>query len=329
MDTVESQLAFFKAQFEVQATQISRLNADLSKIRAGIPWPPLEKFDLFPQLPVELRHQIWRYALRSARLLTIVQAPGRPIKWQVGVDDDDDYVKIRLVETNSVPHSKAFFTVCKESRDIALSTHANCLSYAITPTMQRTYVRWRNRNGYTGVAEDSPKPTFGKCQDSVCDGEAICHEAITFAGFRFQPTYDTIYLKTAGYPGMWSIISNEFAEAELGNIRSVAVDWFTMEQLDDEQFFFGGNCSTYFHGLEELIIVAMEDRDAVEEGLEDYGITAAQENVKERRRQVVIEWGRDTQIPIWRVMTETMLAEYVSKNGRHAIQQDPRFLPIE
>jgi hypothetical protein len=79
--------------------------------------------------------------------------------------------------------------------------------------------------------------------------------------------------------------------------------------------------------LEELIIVAIEDRDAVEDGLEDYGITAAQENVKERRRQVVIEWG--VQIPISRVMTETMLAEYVSKNGRHAMQQDSRFLPIE
>jgi hypothetical protein len=327
MDPVESQLAFFKAQFEVQATQISRLNADLSKIRAGIPWPPLEKFDLFPQLPVELRHQIWRYALRSARLLTIVGAP-RPINQQFGVGDDNAYLNVRLAETNSVPHSKAFFTVCKESRDIALSTHANCLSCAITPTMQRTYVCWRHRNGYTGVTEDSPKPTFGKCQDSDCDGEAICHKAITFAGFRFQPTYDTIYLKATDSGWMWAtIMSAEFAELEAGNIRSVAVDWCTMEQLYDEFFF--GNQSTYFHGLEELIIVAMEDRDAVEEGLEAFGITALQEIVKERRRQVVNEFGRDVQIPIWRVMTETMLAEYVSKNGRDAIQQDPHFLPIE
>lgn len=60
-----------QAAIHEQYAQIKRLeltthgkHARMERLRAEVPWPPLEAFHFFPQLPVELRRMISKYALR-------------------------------------------------------------------------------------------------------------------------------------------------------------------------------------------------------------------------------------------------------------------------
>jgi len=143
MEPIETQVADLKCQVQAQATQISRLNAELDKLRARLPWLPLETFDLFPKLPPKLRNRIWKYSLPGPRLITIGLKDDGPLDI-VDVDHGNGFkshasrknlgrstaafTKLREMPTLKSP---VLLYVCKESRQLGLSVFDFCLSTSV------------------------------------------------------------------------------------------------------------------------------------------------------------------------------------------------------
>jgi hypothetical protein len=314
MEPIETQVAALKAQVQAQAAQISRLNAEFDKLRARLPWVPLETFDLFPKLPPELRYRIWQYSLPAPRVVTIGVKRDQPLPFYTNLVDrgfhfesraghkvlvgtPDAFVKLHQM---SALESPVLLSVCKESRQLALSDFDICLSTApsesavVTPPVSE-------EEGHYSLQFIIPR----------CE--------ITSPGFRFRPAYDTVLLKGDHF-GIWEILNSaESTELKADNIQSLAIPFETFEEIAFERI---GNEAQLFTGLKELIVIAREDDEAGRIGRLTSGISRAEVDIPGE-----ILWGKeeypDIRFLAVKVMTEAMLVEYVEGSAsRKTIHQE-------
>ena len=312
MEAVASELADLKKQLAVQATQISQLNTELGRLQARLPWQPIETFDLFPKLPIELRREIWRFALPGPRLLTL-KVPDDSKK------DDDIYGRVHIDRKGDgewdmtcafgtfeperpLVDPPALLYVCKESRNVTLMEYEFCMSTFVPPDAVI------EASSHT----DSPRHWI------------VNHDFLTYRGFRFQPARDTVYIKEY----VWTVPSNlafcRPTEIKTDNIRFLA--------LTVSSFLYGeGSLSTWlsllFNSLEELILIAWDDDSEEVQGYGDLSVTEGRKAVQAYVQKEMQE-RPNTRIPILRVMTEKLLAKYVSDKHLPEKWQDSKFKPF-
>lgn len=147
-----SQLASLQSRVGLQTAQISLLDSGLGKLRAKLQCLPLETFYLFQKLPLELRHQIWRYALPGPRLITL----GLEKELLIVHIDRGDSIKISSrrsshsdkttafskIRQTSAPKIPELLHACRESRQLALAVYDFCLSTSIRAASTITETIW-------------------------------------------------------------------------------------------------------------------------------------------------------------------------------------------
>lgn len=276
-------------------------------------------FNLFPELPFELRHEIWRLALPGPQLLTLI--PGKEVQF-------DPYDTVYIGRANGEyefsctfcrwrtktpsSHAHALLHVCKESREVALKAYDFCMSTSISATTEvwsggasyacdwgeEEWHRWRR------LRERFPSDTSWPPVSPI----KVAHNLITYPGFPFQPALDTIFVKEV-LDGELSRLTFCFKPTELktDNIQSLALYFDAIDE---------NSLSTWlgmFPRLKELILIAFDYDSQLDTDV--WGITSArkhaQEIVKHERKKRPNSW-----IPSIRLMTETVLAEYVSNKYR-------------
>jgi hypothetical protein len=263
-------------------------------------------------LPIEIYNEIWRFALPGPRLLTL----------KVPDDSQKDDDKYGLVDIDRHGDSKwdmtcAFATfepemalveppallyVCKESRDVTLMEYEFCMSTFVPPD---------------AVVEASSH------RDSR-DRWTVNHEYLTYRGFRFQPSRDTVYIREYVWEASCALAFCRPTEIKTDNIRSLAL---TLSAFLYKEESLSTWLSLLFSTLEELILVAWEDGSTE---VEEYGELNVSEGRKAVQAYVKKEMQErpNTRIPILRVTTEKMLAKYVSERHRPEKWQDSRFRPL-
>src|ERR1700730_6955339 len=96
--------------------------------------PPL-CFNLFPELPFELRHEIWRLALPVPRLLTLIQ--GKEFQFnpynsvyigRANGEYEFSFAFCRWRTETPTSHGHALLHACEESREVALNAYDFCMS---------------------------------------------------------------------------------------------------------------------------------------------------------------------------------------------------------
>jgi hypothetical protein len=294
MEPIETQMASLKPQVQAQDAQISQLNAELD-----LPWVPLETFDLFPRLPPELRYRIWNYSLLAPHVITIGVKRGLPFDTSLV---DHSHFEIRaghkVLVANSVAfiklhqisalESPALLSVCRESRQLALSDFDICLSTAPSASAVGTRPA-SEEEGEGGEGQYSYRCIVPRFE-------------ITSPGFRFRPAYDTVLLK--GDPwGVFEFFSNEDSpELKVDNIQSLAIPFHTFDDIAFESMRIEAQLLT---GLKELIVIAREDDEAGRIRQLRSGISRAEVDIPQE-----IPWGEEEFLAV-KVMTEAILFEYV------------------
>ncbi|KAH9206197.1 hypothetical protein DL95DRAFT_488261 [Leptodontidium sp. 2 PMI_412] len=243
MEPIETQVAALKAQVQAQAVQISRLNAELDKLRARLPWLTLERFDLFPKLLPELRNRIWKYSLPAPRLITIGLKDDVPLN-TVDVDRGNGFK--RRASHKNLGGSMAAFTklhempalkspvllyVCKESRQLALSVFDFCLSTSLDASAVVTRTVWVLIQGPLSRENQQRCRILPWLRDQERQQYIVPHNEITSPGFRFRPAYDTIFLKVDDSE-IWSILTSaEPTELKADKIQSLAISLTVFKQM--------------------------------------------------------------------------------------------------
>ncbi len=274
---------------------------------AAIRCQSLKAFDLFPKLPIELRTMIWRHALPGPRLVRVMVDEAAPHFGSLEIDRHNgsgrkythSFNKLREQPARPPPQ---LLHVCRESRQIALETYDFCFSTQVSSTCaltKSTYIRRDDWCDETGVEEQSYRPMSVR---------SVPHTEVTWAGVRFQPTRDIIYLVSK--LRLWKILTEAKAnELKTENIRCLAVsDWL----FQYTPFRLLGCDSTFFSGLKELIVVAKDEDEASRDGVEDAAISVREKRVREQMRSYKEE-SPDFPFPVVKVMTEAMLIKYIDK----------------
>ena len=179
---------------------------------------------------------------------------------------------------------------CRESRMLALIEYDFCMSTSVPPNaVMKT------------IASSYQLRTW-----------TVDHEYVTRPGCPFQPARDTVYIKEIIAPGETSVLTYwQPTEIKTNNIRSLALNLWPFGQKE----FLSTILSSLFPCLEELIIVSSEDdsKEVQQDGqlnvLDCRGVVQA-------HVQNVMQENPKTWIPLLRVMTEQMLAKYVSDKHR-------------
>jgi hypothetical protein len=138
MGSLQAQITELSRQVAAQARLISRLCKEVEELRARLLWQPLETFEPFPKLPLELRRLIWRYALPGPRLVTVIEALSSPDSGILFIDRCDGSGKVlasgltRLQEKSAKP--PPLLRVCRESRQVALGSYKFCFGTHVSDT---------------------------------------------------------------------------------------------------------------------------------------------------------------------------------------------------
>ena len=311
---------------ETQAKQISRLNAELVRLRARLPWAPLETFDTFLDLPLEIRCEIWSYALPGPRLLTI----GLEEELLVVYVDRDNGDKtrsrgsgfrngataFRKMNEISIRKMPAIFHVCRESRRLALTAYEFCLSTSVSAASIVTQIIWVPAPDRLGSLDHKKRSALPWLRESVgkeAKRRIVPHSDITHTGVRFRPACDTIYLRSDCY-AFWSILTDaEATELKTENIQSLAIHYGTFEQMP---FRLLGYDTPLFGGLRELIII-VEEHDEGELIRRNISVSPGviQEQIERYQQELP-----HIRFPNVKVMTEAMLVEYVEGCDKTAIE---------
>lgn len=179
-----------------------------------------QKFELFPELPVELRLKIWRYVLAVPGLTTIINSHSArrlivepPIGFK-STRADNDSTMTSLSEFHKTPALvvPSLFSVCKESREMALAVSEECLATPLDPR-----------------------------------------------GFRFRPVFDTIYMRST-ISLFYVFTDPESFALKADNIQHLAIDLLIFEDLmehflPDSSHFVLPDFKKLFGGVKELVVV--------------------------------------------------------------------------
>jgi hypothetical protein len=300
MGSIQAQIAELGRQVAAQATQISRLNKEVRKLRARL---PSEMFERFAQLPRELRRLIWRYAFPGPRLITVVRANPSPGSGLLYIDRCDGlgprhtpgFSKLEEQPREPPP---SLFLVCRESRRVALESYEFCFNTRISSTSLLTEECHSSPlfPRHTGQPSPPYKPPVVR---------PVPHAEKTWAGVRFEPACDTIYLANAGYSIFQMLTHARADELETTNIQSLAVDFGCYEQVT---FRLLGLDAPFFGGLRELIVVVKEDPEAERIRVLDARVSRCREAVA---GQVASLRAKHPGVgfPVVTVMTQAMLLQ--------------------
>jgi len=239
-------------------------------------------FTPFPKLPIELRFEVWNYAL---------QAAPRLIKLNCREDDEPQLVVNRGPNFKSQAHwnlnygkplctptlaftkfklspcvTSVMLFVCKESRQLALQVFEFCFSTSLNRVFKPKV--WLIHSGEA-------------CEINLNRSDVL------YDGFCFRPAADIIYLTGEG--AYQAFGRAEPVEIKTENVRNLAVDWRIFKLLFC-------HARKHFEGVQEVIVVDSEP----EKMLKKKKIKAY---LKKQQSGVVL--------PTVMAMTEKKLAEYV------------------
>ena len=275
-------------------------------------------FSLFSQLPFELRSEIWTLTL------PVAEEP-RLIDVDVGSDRFHKDGNLHVARSNE-PHMShiacgfnpwiskhnppsqaqkkklpSALHICRESRKIA---QTRC-DWCFTTAARKEY-----------VFTIKPRPhEVGFKSARVVDGKEVLTQ-----GILFNPTRDTIHIAGWALTLLLALSNARAEELKTENIRSLAV-MIGLYNLEPDLFWGGkardgggegGLFGGLFEGLEELIVVAMEDKQGGEG--RKTGKRMAKESIREDvERRIRENQGR--RVPVVRVMTNRELSASMGKRS--------------
>ncbi|OBT59909.1 hypothetical protein VE03_10671, partial [Pseudogymnoascus sp. 23342-1-I1] len=277
------------------------LQATIREQHTGIerPRPPLQTFDTFSLLPVELRQMIWKCALRHPRLVRVLVCYKRIwgnnyYRWTVdrrdgsGVVYADGFPWLCELDATSAP---VLFFVCQESREIALSTYDFVLLPCPPKNSVFTELSW-------SMSPKARQPD-----------KHISHADITKKRAYFRPGQDTVYLSSGRNKIIDFLGSAREGEVETGSIKSLAIPLSCFESLAPKLL---GHEAPFFGGLVELILITDKYNGNLDSNIEVMlaasGISVAPQNIEQ---QMESQQQKVPQMPVVKVMTESMLEAYV------------------
>jgi hypothetical protein len=301
MASIQAQIAELGRQVAAQATQISRLNKEVRELRARL---RPETFERFAQLAPELRRLIWRYALPGPRLIMVVKANPTPGGGLLYIDRFDGLGPRHMpgfskLEEQPRGPPPPLFDVCRESRRVALESYEFCFSTRIGSASLLTEECHSSPLFPRHAGQPSPpykRPVV----------RPVPHAERTWAGVRFQPVCDTIYLAEAGYSIFQMLTYARADELETTNIQSLAVDFGCYEQVPFRRLL--GLDAPFFGGLRELIVVAKKDAEAERIPVLDAGVSRCREAVAGQVARLRAEHP-GVELPVVTVVTQAMLLQ--------------------
>lgn len=294
---------------------------------------PLSEFTLFSSLPIDLRLLIWKQCLPGPRCIEVDCNINIHLDHNDGryFDGGNEHVKVirpgspqgkeaiktrafnpwyEAISVNKTRPASAIIDdyptilhVCRESRKVAQLAYDWCFTTSVD-------------EGTTVIMQ----PYGGDHQpERVVDPAEIVSK-----GVFFQPAVDMLWI--CGWaPHLHSVLcSARKSELKTDNIRSLALHVSHYTSMKKRFLAFDG---VLFGGLEELVIIALEDKDSI--GLtsheEAYTVTKAREvmkaDLKRRKRE-----NPEIVLPAVRVMTQKMLEKWwpqrPSYKGLHGYVED-------
>jgi hypothetical protein len=296
---------------------------------------PLSKFTLFSSLPIDLRLLIWKQCLPGPRCIEVDCSINITINQYL--DEGKDHVKVirpgpsqgkeairtsafnPWYETRSayrerpaspiIDYYPTILHVCRESREVAQSAYDWCFTTSVD-------------EGTAVILQ----PYGGDHQpERVVDPAEIVSK-----GIFFQPAVDMLWI--CGWaPHLHNVLcSARKSELKTDNIRSLAVHIGHYTSMKKRFLAFDGVLfdGVLFDGLEELVIIAEEDKERLT-GLtgheEAYMVTKARGVMKadlQRRKRE----NPEIVLPAVRVMTKKMLEKWwlqrPSYKGLHGYVED-------
>jgi hypothetical protein len=272
---------------------------------------PLSKFTRFSSLPIDLRLLIWKQCLPGPRLIQVDCYLNIDINIALG--EGNEHVKVlrpgpsqrqEAIKTKAfnpwyeaqsnnryspassiIDYYPTILHVCRESREVAQSAYDWCFTTSVD-------------EGTTIIMQ----PYGGDHQpERVVDPVEIVSK-----GIFFQPAVDTLWICGWALHLHTVLCSVRKSELRTDNIRSLVLHIAHYASMKKQFLSFDG---VLFGGLEELVVVAVEDEEGLTGHQEVFGVTKAREvmkaDLKRRKRE-----NPEIVLPAVRVMTQKMLEKW-------------------